>query len=75
MDNNAGGWFLLIAGVIIAGFGLIWILAPSASWFGRLPGDLAIEGENYRFYFPITTTILLSLLFTVVATLIRHFFG
>jgi hypothetical protein len=51
---------LVIAGLVIAGIGVAWLLAPS--WLGRLPGDIVIERTNSRFYFPITTCIITSLL-------------
>ena len=54
------GWVLLVLGLVIAGVGLVWILAPSIPWLGRLPGDIRIERENFRFYFPLATCLLLS---------------
>jgi hypothetical protein len=40
---------------------IVWLAADKLSWFGRLPGDIAIERPGFRFYAPITTMILLSL--------------
>jgi hypothetical protein len=37
---------LLVFGLVLAGVGLVWILAPSIPWLGRLPGDIRIEKEN-----------------------------
>jgi hypothetical protein len=72
MSDHAGfGWTLLVLGLVIAGFGLVWILAPSIPWLGRLPGDLRIERENFRFYFPLVTCLLLSLVLSLVVWLIR----
>jgi hypothetical protein len=65
------GWMLLILGLVIAGLGLIWILVPSIPWLGRLPGDFRIETENTRFYFPLATCLLLSLILSLVVWLIR----
>jgi hypothetical protein len=74
MTDHAGfGWMLLILGLVIAGVGLVWILAPSIPWLGRLPGDIRIEGENYRFYFPLVTCLLLSLVLSLVVWVIRLF--
>lgn len=67
------GWILLILGLVIAGIGAIWLIAPSVPWLGKLPGDVAIEGENFRFYFPIVTCIVLSLVITAVLWLVRFF--
>ena len=66
-------WALVIIGILIAVFGLVWLLAPSIPWLGKLPGDIAIERENFRFYFPLTTCILLSILLTGILWLVRHF--
>jgi hypothetical protein len=69
------GWVLLVVGHLIAGVGLLWILAPSVPWLGRLPGDVRIERENFRFYFPVVTCLLLSLIATLVLWAIRRFWG
>ena len=58
--------------IVVAGL-LLWALPGKFNWFGRLPGDIRVERENFRFYAPITTMILLSLLLTVVVNLIRKF--
>lgn len=72
MSDHAGfGWLLLILGLVIAGVGLVWILAPSIPWLGRLPGDIRIERENFRFYFPLMTCLLLSLVLSLVLWVIR----
>jgi hypothetical protein len=55
--------------------GLVWILAPSIPWLGRLPGDIRIERENFCFYFPLVTCLLLSLILSLVVWLIRLFRG
>jgi hypothetical protein len=76
MTDHAGfGWGLLALGLVIAGVGLVWILAPSIPWLGRLPGDIRIERENFRFYFSLVTCLLLSMLLNMVLWLIRLFRG
>jgi len=64
----AGGVLLLLAGV------LVYFFHDKLNWIGRLPGDIRIEKENFRFYFPVVTMILLSVLVTVIVNLIRRFF-
>ncbi|HLJ95162.1 MAG TPA: DUF2905 domain-containing protein [Gemmataceae bacterium] len=72
MNTQPGfGWMLLVLGLAIAGVGLIWIFAPSLPWLGRLPGDIRIENEQVRFYFPLVTCLLLSLLLSLALWLIR----
>ena len=66
---------LLALGLVLAGIGLVWILAPSIPWLGRLPGDIRIEGENFRFYFPLVTCLLLSPLLSLALWVIRLFRG
>jgi Protein of unknown function (DUF2905) len=74
MSEHAGfGWALLVLGLVIAGVGLVWILAPSIPWLGRLPGDIRIERENFRFYLPLMTCLLLSLVLSLVVWVIRWF--
>ena len=71
-DGNSGfGWTLVILGLVIAGIGLIWVFAPNLPTLGRLPGDIVIERQNSRFYFPIVTCIVISVVLSLVMWLIR----
>jgi uncharacterized protein HemY len=65
------GWLLLVVGLALAALGLAWLLLPTLPWLGHLPGDIVIQKGNSRFYFPITTCVLLSLLLSAVMWLIR----
>lgn len=56
---------LIILGIVILLMGLLWPWLQKIG-LGRLPGDIAIERENFRFYFPITTSIVISLLLSLV---------
>ena len=67
-------WALIILGGFIIATGIVWLLAPSVPWLGKLPGDIRIEMESTRIYIPISTCILLSLLLTGAMWLIRYFF-
>lgn len=56
------GRILIVVGIISVIAGLILQFAPQTfSWFGKLPGDIRYEKGNLKFFFPITTMILLSL--------------
>lgn len=68
------GWALVVVGGLIVAAGLLWLVAPSVPWLGRLPGDIVIERENFRFYFPLATCILLSLVLTAVMWIMRRVF-
>jgi hypothetical protein len=63
---------LLILGLAIAVIGLLVELAPALR-LGRLPGDVSFGGSRWRVYFPIGTSILLSIVLTLVFALIRRF--
>ena len=73
MDQNWGKYIIFIGiGIILIGV-IVYFFGDRLSWFGRLPGDIRIEKENSRVYFPITTMILLSLLLTVIINVVRRF--
>ena len=66
--------YLMIAGILLflIGGGL-YLAAKFGIPLGRLPGDIRIEGENGSFYFPITSSILVSVLLTILLNLISRF--
>lgn len=72
MDNLAR--WLVIAGIllILVGGG-VWLASRFGIPFGRLPGDIRIEGRGGAFYFPIVTSCLLSLLLTIVLNIVIRF--
>jgi hypothetical protein len=65
------GKFLVIFGIVIAALGLLLIIAPKVPWLGRLPGDILIRKKNFTFYFPIATSIVLSIVLTVLINLLK----
>lgn len=66
---------LMIGGVILFLIGGgIFLATKFGIPFGRLPGDIRIEGENGSFYFPLTSSILVSVILTIVLNLISSFF-
>ncbi len=65
-------WFI-ITGVILIVIGVLLYLAPWLfSWFGKLPGDIGIENKNSKFYFPITTMVVISVILTIVINIVRY---
>jgi len=60
----------ILVGLLFIAAGLLWPWLSKLP-FGRLPGDISIERENFGFYFPLTTSILLSLLLTLLFWLWR----
>jgi Protein of unknown function (DUF2905) len=63
------GKLLLVAGLVIAGLGLLMM---SGVPIGRLPGDFAFRRGNATFYFPLTTSILLSIILTLLLAILRR---
>lgn len=63
---QAFGKYLIILGLISVVFGVILLNAHRFPWLGRLPGDIVIEKKNFSFYFPITTSIIVSVIISVI---------
>jgi hypothetical protein len=61
---------LILAGIVLVAVGLAWPLIGKLP-LGRLPGDIVIDRPGFRFYFPLTTGILISLVVSLVAWLFR----
>ena len=74
MNSETGKWVIGIGAIIIVIGVIIYFFHDKLTWIGRLPGDIRIERENFKFYFPITTMILFSLTATLIVWLIRKFF-
>jgi len=67
---NDIGKTLVIVGVALVVLGAALWLGDKTPWFGKLPGDIRIEREHYKLYFPLTTCLLISILLTVVFRLL-----
>ena len=75
MFNAFGfGKILLAVGLVIAGLGILFMLSGKVPlcWFGRLPGDFSFKGKNFTFYFPLATSILVSILLSLILWLISR---
>ncbi|HKG69014.1 MAG TPA: DUF2905 domain-containing protein [Segetibacter sp.] len=72
--GSQAGKYLIFTGILIIVIGVIvYFFHNKLNWIGRLPGDIRIEKENFKFYFPLTTMILLSLLLTLIMNIIKRF--
>lgn len=63
---NEMGKLLMVVGAGLILLGAVLALGSKVPGFGKLPGDIFIKKENFSFYFPITTSILLSILLSAV---------
>jgi Protein of unknown function (DUF2905) len=69
--STAVGKILLITGIILIAAGGLWMVAERLG-LGRLPGDIVIERDNFRFYLPVTTSLLISAVLSLVLWLISR---
>jgi hypothetical protein len=71
-DFSGMGRILIVIGLVIAGIGLVTVFAGKIPWLGRLPGDFFFRGKNVSFYFPLTTSILISVILTLILWFINR---
>jgi hypothetical protein len=65
--------WLILAGVVLIGLGvLVLLLNKLGIPLGRLPGDIRWEGENGAFYFPLTTSIIISIILSLIVMLVKR---
>jgi hypothetical protein len=64
------GKLLITIGLILVVFGLVMNYAPwLVNWFGKLPGDIRIEDENKSLFIPITSSIVISIILSIIANI------
>ena len=68
---GALGKLLILLGVLIIVIGVLLLVGEKIPWMGRLPGDIIIKKERFTFYFPLATSILISIILTLLFTLFR----
>ncbi|MCX7996830.1 MAG: DUF2905 domain-containing protein [Patescibacteria group bacterium] len=66
------GKLIILAGTVLVIVGLMIQFGPQIPFLGKLPGDIRIEREGFSFYFPLTTSILLSFLLSVILWFFRR---
>jgi len=74
--NSQFDWpkILICIGLTIVFLGFLFTYVDiNLSWFGRLPGDIRIEKQNFKFFFPITSMIIISIIINLAIYLIRLF--
>jgi hypothetical protein len=60
------GKLLIIIGIVCLLAGLLITYLPKVPFLGKLPGDISIERENFKFYFPLATSILVSIIISLL---------
>jgi hypothetical protein len=70
--GSIGKWLLITGGIMVLA-GAILLLLERFSLPARLPGDIVIRKKNFTFYFPLATSIVISLLITIIFYLINRF--
>jgi len=73
MTGDTGKWIILIGILLLIAGMIIYFFHDHLQWIGKLPGDIRIEKENFSFYFPITTMILLSIVVSILIWIVRRF--
>ena len=71
---GALGKFLVVCGILLVGIGLLLILGGRMNLpLGRLPGDIVYRGKNTTFYFPLATSIVLSIVLSLILYIVGRF--
>ncbi len=68
---GALGKMLILLGVFIIVIGVLLLIGEKIPWVGKLPGDIVIKKEKFTFYFPIATSIVISIILTLLFALFR----
>jgi hypothetical protein len=75
MNEQMGGGakFLIGVGLGLVFIGVFWALGGKLPPIGRLPGDISVEKQNFKFYFPLTSSLLFSALFSLLMLVMSWF--
>ena len=63
---NDLGKSLVVIGLVVVLVGVVLMLAGRVPWLGRLPGDISVQRGNWSFYFPVVTSLVVSVLLTLL---------
>jgi hypothetical protein len=72
--TEIGKIFLILGGIIIV-VGLILTFSQHIPFLGKLPGDIVVKKENFSFYFPIVTFLLISIVLTIIINVVLRLIG
>lgn len=71
-DFSNLGKMLIVIGLVIAGLGLVLTFSGKIPWLGRLPGDFFFRGKNVSFYFPLMTSLVISVILSLILWFINR---
>jgi len=71
-ELNPLGKMLIFFGIILILIGGAILLAGKVPWIGRLPGDIFIQKKNFTFYFPLATSIIISIILTLIFSILSR---
>jgi uncharacterized membrane protein len=71
MDDRSVGFVIVVVGLVAVVIGLL-VASGALSWFGRLPGDIRVEGERTRVYVPIVSMLVISVVLSLLLALFRR---
>jgi Protein of unknown function (DUF2905) len=74
LNSETGKIIIGVGLLLVLVGGVVYLFGNKLHFIGNLPGDIRVEKENFRFYFPITTMLLLSLIVNVLIRIYKHFF-
>lgn len=63
------GRFLIVLGLVVVLVGALLLVLPRIPWLGRLPGDIVVQRDRFTFYFPLATSIVVSVVLTLLLNL------
>lgn len=69
------GKLLVLVGLVSVLLGVVLMFFDKIPFLGKLPGDISIKRDNFQFFFPITTSIVLSVLISLILWIISHLRG
>ncbi|HEX9831366.1 MAG TPA: DUF2905 domain-containing protein [Thermodesulfobacteriota bacterium] len=70
MEIQPLGKLLIVVGIFLVVMGILIVLAPKIPYIGRLPGDIHIKRDNFVFYFPLVSSIVVSIILTLILNFI-----
>ncbi|MBN2733218.1 MAG: DUF2905 domain-containing protein, partial [Balneolaceae bacterium] len=72
MNSSTGKWMIGLGLIVVLAGMIIWLFGDRLGWLGNLPGDIHIENDNFGFYFPVTTMIIVSIALSILLTILSR---